>query len=155
MEFFSFLSNLSRFKKEVENKIILTSWIGFHILPIVIFGVAPKPPCSKASRMHGWWIVKEHFWTNLATCKRNDNCFHASLVFDNPLSKYLSSKRVSWAQRLFSSDLPKLNSGLKLVSGAHFSHIFPWTFSLYNTLSIDQVTILNHYFLHKIPNRLF
>ena len=38
---------------------------------------------------------------------------------------------------------PKSNSGRELVSGATFLHIFYIKFSLYNTLSIDQISILD------------
>ena len=40
-----------------------------------------------------------------------------------------------------SNYLPKLNNVLGKVSGAHVFHIFPGTFSLCNTLSMDKVSI--------------
>ena len=45
-----------------------------------------------------------------------------------------------------SSYLPKLDSGLKLVSGAHVLHILSMNNSLYDTLSIDQVSISQTFF---------
>ena len=37
--------------------------------------------------------------------------------------------------------LPKLKKGLRLAFGAHFLHDFPQKCSLFNTLSIDKVSM--------------
>lgn len=39
--------------------------------------------------------------------------------------------------------LPKLNRSLELVSGAEFQQIFLWKVSSYDTLAMDQVSILD------------
>ena len=42
----------------------------------------------------------------------------------------------------FSVYLPKLKSGLGITSGTHFLHDFPMKSSLFNTLSMDKVSML-------------
>ena len=59
-------------------------------------------------------------------------------IFDNPLSKYLTTQ-FSLLRRLNFGQLLKLNRGLGLVTGAYFQNIFIWTCPLDNTSSIDRV----------------
>ena len=57
------------------------------------------------------------------------------LIFDIfMVTSFLNDPQMQWLC---------FGQGLGLVSGAHFQHFFLCIFSIYNTLSIDQVSIAN------------
>ena len=139
LQFSSFLSNLLRFKEEVENGIIMF-WNGLHKFQVLIFGITRTPFWTKASKIHmiDHWreTTSEQIWQvekGLALIVFDNNfhkkgfCMKTNMkldflrMFGNSLLIYLLSKKFMECISYWI----KLNRCLELVFGAHFLSILP------------------------------
>lgn len=112
-KFSSLLPRVKLFQEKVENGIIMTSWNGLRELPIVIFGEKTKNTlnygikngqlmdCKMKSFEHIWQLEKGlviSSWTILLLITNSIKQIKLDIekIFDNFLSKYPISNRISW-----------------------------------------------------------